>query len=157
MKFKLLAGTHTEAGTFYKQGSVIESDHDLVGLFGEEKFFNIDSEELATSLVDTSYKPPKLIATDRGDGTYDVSTEDGRQINDEPLSRAVAQDMIGYAIDPETVEVVSDVDDSVPEEEPPEDELTEVVEEEVEEPKKKPRKRRSFVSGRGIKRTRNSK
>ena len=38
MLFKVLAGRHTAAGIVYSKDDVIESDQDLVALFGDNKF-----------------------------------------------------------------------------------------------------------------------
>ena len=38
MLFKVLAGRHTAAGVVYSKDDVIESDQDLVALFGDNKF-----------------------------------------------------------------------------------------------------------------------
>lgn len=43
--FKVLAGSHSQDGVLYKKGSIITSYNDLVQLFGEGKFKEVDALE----------------------------------------------------------------------------------------------------------------
>jgi hypothetical protein len=122
MKFKLLAGRHSEGGKLYdatgRTRPIIESERDLEAIFGREHFLRLPEdgspvmEEEPEVLRPSNHKKPPppppdpdegkeitLQAVRRGRGRYDVvKVVDGEPtddcVNEEFLTRAQAEKMV---------------------------------------------------------------
>lgn len=95
MKFRLLAGTHTEGNNFFQkivkqEGPVVESTRDLVDVFGENKFTRIEVRP-TSEMVDVEpestpsvVNPPSAIETQetREPPRYTIEKAKGRGSRD---------------------------------------------------------------------------
>lgn len=97
MKFVLLASSHNQDGKTYKKGDRIESDVDLVALFGKDKFrragvkyVEIEDEE-EEELGEEEAKPVKKPAAKAADETKKSSKKSAKKVKEEDTEEEDAE------------------------------------------------------------------